>query len=85
MIAQTQIQKDKLIREVWGDCCIECDYKKSPVVHLYKLKSEDVAVITCPKCDFTIVVIEIENLYKETLKDEINDQENTIVTTYSTT
>ena len=85
MIAQTHIQKDKLIREVWGDCCIECDCKKSPAVHLYKLKNEDVAVITCPKCDFTIVVIEIENLYKENLKDEINDQENTIVTTYSTT
>ena len=81
MMAQTHIQKDKLIRDVWGTCCLECDCKKIPEVHMYKLKSEDVAVITCPECDFTIVVIELDNLYREDLKEEISD-ESSIIATY---
>lgn len=81
MIAQTQIHKDKLIQDVWGTCCLECDCKKTPEVHMYKLKSEDVAVITCPDCDFTIVVIELDNLYRGDLKEQIKDK-NSIVATY---
>ena len=82
-MAQTQFQKEKLIQEVWGECCLECDCSTVPNVHIYNLKKEDVAVITCPSCDFTIVVVEIEKLYKADLKDEINRDKNQIVATYN--
>ena len=83
-MAQTQFQKEKLIQEVWGECCLESDFSTVPNVHIYNLKKEDVAVLTCPSCDFTIVVVEIEKLYKTDLKDEINKSNNQIVATYNT-
>lgn len=84
MITQTQSQKGKLIQEVWGECCLECDCTETPKFHLYSLKKEDVAVLTCPFCDFTIVVVEIERLTKSDLEDQINENKKTIVATHST-
>ena len=83
MMAQTHFQKEKLIQDVWGVCCMECDSTKTPDVHVYNLKKEDVAVITCPSCGFTIVVVEIEKLYKNDLKEELKEDSNQIVTTYN--
>ncbi len=83
MMNPTQFQKRKLIREVWGESCLECDFTKIPNLHLYSLKKEDVAVLSCPSCDFTIVVVEIETLYKSNLKKHINEDNNEIITTHS--
>ena len=83
MMNPTQFQKGKLIQDVWGESCLECDCTEMPNVHLYSLKKEDVAVLTCPTCDFTIVVVEIETLYRSDLKDQLNEDKNKIIATNS--
>ena len=82
MMAQTHIYEEKIIQEVWGDMCIECDSSSTPRVHFYSFQKEDVAVLTCPDCDFTIVVIEIDSLYKPNFQNKINEDENDLIATH---
>ncbi len=62
MISQFEAIEERLIDDIWGRSCIECDSLMKPRVHLYRIKNEEIAVLTCPVCDFTIVVVEIEKL-----------------------
>lgn len=82
MMAQTHIHEEKLIQDVWGDMCIECDAESNPRVHFYSLEKEDVAVLTCPECDFTIVVVEIDSLYKPNFQNKLNEDEDNIIATH---
>ena len=61
MIARFQQYEEQLILDVWGECCVECD-------------CEEVAILSCPECDFTIVVVELEKMaLKETVKPALQE------------
>jgi hypothetical protein len=51
---------DNIIQDVWGNVCLECDCSDKPNVENYNLKTEEVIVLSCPNCDFTIVVVEVD-------------------------
>ena len=53
-----------------------------PKLHLYKLKDEEVAILSCDACDFTIVVVEVDKLQSESLK-EIPENDKTIIATHN--
>jgi len=68
MVARFEAIENRLIDDIWGRSCIECNSLMKPRFHLYQIKNEEVAVLTCPACDFTIVVVELEKLPEK--KDE---------------
>lgn len=85
MIARFQEYEERLTQEVWGRQCLECDSIMKPKFHLYPMKDEEVAILTCQSCDFTIVVVEVEKLSTEnTIEQELVQNENTIVATRKT-
>jgi len=84
MMAQEEVQQERLILEVWGRFCLDCDCKNQPKIHKYWLKNEEVTVLCCPKCDFTIVVVEVDKLSNPELRDTIKeDDSKTIVATHN--
>ena len=83
MIARFQEYEERLIQEVWGEQCLECDSLMTPKIRMYHLKGEEVAVMNCPVCDFTIVVVEIEKLARSQIDQRILENDNTIVATHN--
>ncbi|MFW9921663.1 MAG: hypothetical protein ACFFDW_00040 [Candidatus Thorarchaeota archaeon] len=81
-MSQTELQNEKLIEEIWGEHCIECDTTEKPQMQFFSLKTEEIAVLSCSKCDFTIVVVDMDKLTDEKLSEELNDQNNSIIATY---
>lgn len=84
MISQPKLQNEKLIEEIWGEHCIECDSTQKPILQFFNLKTEEIAVLSCSQCDFTIVVVDMDKLNDEQLSEELNDRNNSIVATYPT-
>ncbi|MBN1330642.1 MAG: hypothetical protein JXA54_14305 [Candidatus Heimdallarchaeota archaeon] len=83
MINQLHGYEERLIQEVWGELCIECDSRARPNISLYQLKSEQVIVLSCPKCDFTIVVVEVDKLVSHSLNDELKNNSDVLFATHS--
>ena len=81
-MSQAEMKDKKLIEEVWGDCCLECDCKDLPNLRYYKLKNEDIAILACSKCDFTIVVVELDRLYDKELEEDLESPKNSLLATY---
>lgn len=82
MMAQIKRYEEHLIQDVWGDSCIECDAIDKPKIHFYHVKKEEIAVLSCPKCDFTIVVVEVDKLKSETTQKMLEQKERTIFATH---
>ncbi|NHK31347.1 MAG: hypothetical protein FK730_08350 [Asgard group archaeon] len=57
--------RNQLEDEIWGDYCPQCNFWGRPIIKGYQLKNEEVHVISCPECDSTIVVIELEKKPRE--------------------
>jgi hypothetical protein len=70
MMSQIHGHQERLIHDVWGERCLECDCTHKPKVHL------------CPSCDFTIVVVEVEKLTDLSIADEIKKRTNSLVATH---
>ncbi|HUT81149.1 MAG TPA: hypothetical protein VMZ29_08095 [Candidatus Bathyarchaeia archaeon] len=83
MITQLQGYEARLIQEVWGELCIECDCRARPNIQFYQLKNEQVAVLNCPKCDFTIVVVEVDKLNSSALKNDLENHSDALIATHS--
>ncbi|MHA1306847.1 MAG: hypothetical protein ACTSQN_06085 [Candidatus Heimdallarchaeota archaeon] len=84
MMAQNEVQQERLIQEVWGRFCLDCDCKTQPKIHKYWLKNEEVTVLCCSKCYFTIVVVEVDKLSSPDLKDTFQeDDSKTIIATHN--
>ena len=82
MMSQINGHQERLIHDVWGERCLECDCTHKPKVHLYHIKSEEIAVLNCSSCDFTIVVVEIEKLSDTSIADEIKKRQDSLVATH---
>ena len=82
MMAQIHGHEEQLIHDVWGDSCLECEEICKPNIHLYHIKNEEIAVLTCPNCDFTIVVVEVDKLKSETIQKELERKEKTLFATH---
>ena len=80
MIAPEKIYKNQLIRDIWGDRCIDCESTSPPKVDQYFLKNEEVMVLSCSKCDFTIVVVEVDRLANNSYND-LSDENDTLLIT----
>ncbi|NHJ40752.1 MAG: hypothetical protein FK731_12035 [Asgard group archaeon] len=74
--------KEQIVQDVWGNSCLECDCTNKPIIQNYYLKSEEVIVLTCPICDFTIVVVEVEKLNSSTLQEELQEKNDTLIATH---
>ncbi len=83
MMAEIIEQQERLIQDIWGDQCIECDCEEKPIIHFYSIKSEDIAILCCPNCEFTIVVVEIDKLQSDVLKSELEENTRKIIATHS--
>lgn len=82
MMAQIHGHEEQLIHDVWGDICLECDGTCKPKIHLYHIKKEEIAVLICPNCDFTIVIVEVDKLKSETIQKELEQKEKTLIATH---
>ncbi len=83
MMSQLYGYEELLIQEVWGESCIECDNRTRPKIQFYHLKNEQVAVLNCPKCDFTIVVVEVDKLDSSALKETIENNSDALIATHT--
>jgi hypothetical protein len=52
--------RKQLEQELWGDSCPECNSWTKPEISCYQLKKDEAFIITCPECQFTIVVVDVE-------------------------
>lgn len=82
MKTQQLEHKEQIVQDVWGNSCLECDCSSKPILQNYYLKSEEVIVLTCPECDFTIVVVEVEKLNSSTLPEELPEKDNALIVTH---
>jgi hypothetical protein len=73
---------EQIVQDVWGNFCLECDCPNKPILQNYYLKNEEVIVLTCPECDFTIVVVEVEKLSSPTLREELPENDHTLIATH---
>jgi len=83
MLSQIHAHEAQLIQDVWGKSCIECDCLAKPKVHFYSLKDEQVGILTCPACDFTIVVVEVEKLQSNCYQEELLEKRDALIATHS--
>ena len=60
LLANNLLSKKEIIEDVWGNCCLECGLRKEPTIRSYHFETEDVVIISCPACEFTIVVVNLE-------------------------
>ena len=83
MRSQIFSPEEILVHDVWGERCIECDSKEKPIVTIYYIKNEEIAVLNCSKCEFTIVVVEIDKLQNNSFQDKVKNNKKAIVATHS--
>ncbi|MEA2070250.1 MAG: hypothetical protein U9O98_03075 [Asgard group archaeon] len=46
-------------QDIWTEKCLECNCKLQPDIKHYHFPKEEVFVLSCPKCDFTIVIVDM--------------------------
>ncbi|NHJ47127.1 MAG: hypothetical protein FK733_04995 [Asgard group archaeon] len=73
---------DQIVQDVWGDICLECDCAEKPAIHSYNLKTEQVIVLSCPVCDFTIVVVEVDKISSSNVHEELPEKDKTLLTAH---
>jgi transcription elongation factor Elf1 len=83
MIAPKQLRQKRLIQDIWGSHCLECDSQKSPLLTVRQLKQEKITMITCPDCDFTIVVVDINELDSPIIQDKIRQCDKKLIATHN--
>jgi hypothetical protein len=82
MKAQQLGYNDRIVQDVWGDYCLECDCAEKPAIQNYNLKTEQVAVLSCPACDFTIVVVEVDEISSSSVQEKITEKDKSVITAH---
>lgn len=62
MLIHQSKKKQKFLEDIWGSSCPECGANCSANLQLFSSEKEDIIILDCPVCEFTIVVVELEKM-----------------------
>ncbi|MBD3191667.1 MAG: hypothetical protein GF308_13550 [Candidatus Heimdallarchaeota archaeon] len=64
LIHQSKKRQD-FLEDIWGSYCPECDSRHPPNLKTFSSEKEDIIILDCPDCGFTIVIVELEKMLKD--------------------